>query len=115
MSANVCFINSKDAETMSLTSKDLNIDAKPTQELNFDLICSNLTNAEQEQLTALLHEYQDCFSTSLEKIGKTLLVSAIIETKPLATLRLLLRQRCKNYWTMTSLSILPAIMQALSF
>ena len=78
-SANVCFINSKDAERLSLTAKDLNIDAKPTQDLNFDLSCSNLTNAEKEQVTALLHEYQGCFSTSLESIGKTSLVSATIE------------------------------------
>ena len=80
-SANVCFINSKDAETMSMTAKDLNTDTKSKQELKFDLSCSNLTNAEKEQLAALLHEYQDCFSTSLENIGKTSLVSATIETK----------------------------------
>ena len=60
---------------MSMTAKDLNIDTKPTQELKFDLSCSNLTNAGKEQLTALL------FSTSLENIGKTSLVSATIETK----------------------------------
>ena len=80
-SANVCFINSEDAETMSLPSQDSNINTKSAQELNFDLSGSNLSNAEKEQLTALLHEYQDCFSTSLEDIGKTSLISSTIETK----------------------------------
>ena len=80
-SANVCYISNDDTETMSLTSEDINTNAKPAQELNLDLSGSNLTNAEKEQLSALLHEYQDCFSTSIGDIGKTSLISSTIETK----------------------------------
>ena len=55
-------------------------DRTELKQIDFHLSNSELTEEQKQDLLKLLHEYRDCFATSMDEIGCTHLISHSIDT-----------------------------------